>query len=199
MFTSSALIAAEEESGYYATLYGYTTFIILVITIVSIILTGLLIYSLVHDGTRPTRMREDVKVALAMLGVIIFGTMSMLGAMPPKVLISIAGLQEKIDTAIDQAHTKYDRVYEEVMTYASTIHVSDEQECPQRMDASHQYICTQISQHTALIMTIEHESNDTTWRDKEALWLKRTRTLQDKQKILKEDIDRYHNLLTKQG
>lgn len=204
MFASSVLLTIEKESGYYSTPYGYTTFVIKAIAIICIILAMILITLLLRRSDERIDIRQETRIEvikedLALLGAIFFIITGINGIAAPEMLTTITHIQEKIDTAIDQAHTKYDRVYDEVMTYASSTHELAEQECPQRMDASHQYICTQISQHTAQIMTIEHETSDTTWNDKEALWLERTRELRDKQKILKEDINRYHNLLTEQG
>lgn len=203
MFASSVLLTIEQESGYYSTPYDYTTFVIKAIGIICIILAVILIRSLTLsderiDIRRQTRIK-DIMDALALLGVFFLLSIGIVAITTPEVLTTITHIQEKIDASVAEAHTKYDRVYDEVMTYASSTHVLAEQECPQRMDASHQYICTQMSQHTAQIMTIEHETSDTTWNDKEALWRERTRELRDKQKILKEDINRYHNLLKEQG
>lgn len=203
MFVSSALLAVEETARYHDTLYGHYTLTVFLLFLPCLFLAGYMIYLAVRAeariGTRRGTGKDIIMFWADMLGAFVFGIAACATALVPDLLISITPLQEKIDTAIDQAHTTYDRVYDEVMTYASSIHVSDEQECPQRMDASHQYICTQMSQHIASIMPIEHETTDTASDDKEWLWRGRTRELRDKQKILKEDINRYHNLLKEQG
>lgn len=202
MFVSSALLAVAEKSGYHDTLYGRTADTIQVIAILCVIISMLLLFLLCHlaiiTGYRRATSAEACQLLATGVCFVVFGIIGFFGLAAPGEVISITPRQEKIDAAIDQAHTTYDRVYDEVMSYASSIHVSDEQECPQRMDASHQYICTQMSQHIASIMPIEHETSDTTWRDKEWLWRERTRELQDKQKTLKEDINRYHKLLNAQ-
>lgn len=199
MFASSALLALEETARYHATLYGHHTLIVFLLFIPCSILSVCMSFKALYAGERiGTRRGIGKDIIINMAGAVVFGSIAVATALVPDLLISMTPLQEKIDTAIDQAHTTYDRVYDEVMTYASSIHVSDEQECPQRMDASHQYICTQMSQHIASIMPIEHETTDTASDDKEWLWRERTRELRDKQKILKEDINRYHNLLKEQ-